>query len=268
MKNLLKTAITSTLLFSAINLAHAGLLVEVAQYYHDLPAETEGCYDTHNCPEIDISYVFTNQEWVNKIINQKVNGFITDTDSKTYQPIKRVDYALQVPVAVQKALDEFAKGQMIDESPLAYSTSVIPAYLGHAGSLELFKISGYDFYGGAHGLGFVVYPVLDSELKKEIDLDDLIVEGKKPALSKLVEAEFDKWIVGSDMDSNPADYKQSWAFSMTDNFTFSDKGLRFVYQPYAIAPYAAGMPELTVSYDKLNGIVKSKYLQAGQELVN
>lgn len=30
-----------------------------------------------------------------------------------------------------------------------------------------------------------------------------------------------------------------------------EKGVQFIYQPYEIAPYAAGMPEYTVSYDKI-----------------
>ena len=36
---------------------------------------------------------------------------------------------------------------------------------------------------------------------------------------------------------------------------FTDKGIMFVYNPYEIAPYAAGMPTFTIPYDKLKNLL-------------
>lgn len=47
---------------------------------------------------------------------------------------------------------------------------------------------------------------------------------------------------------------------MTDNATLNNEGIALTYQPYEIAPYAFGMPTLTVPYAKLKGIIKPEYL--------
>ncbi|MGI9340106.1 MAG: RsiV family protein [Psychrobacter sp.] len=42
--------------------------------------------------------------------------------------------------------------------------------------------------------------------------------------------------------------------------TLTDKGVDIRYQPYAIGPYAYGMPVLTIAYDNLTGILKPRFL--------
>ena len=47
---------------------------------------------------------------------------------------------------------------------------------------------------------------------------------------------------------------------LTDNFSFNKDGITFLYQPYAIGPYVMGMPELTIKYQDLKGVIKAEYL--------
>ncbi|WP_434352949.1 RsiV family protein [Psychrobacter sp. HD31] len=270
MKNHIKTLLSTSALFSTLflssNMAQAsGLLVNVQQYYHQLPdSVSDVCLKHDNCPTIEVSYINSTQPWINTLINQNVNQLIAG-DAK-YQPVSFVDYHVNVPKEVQTTLDNFAKSQIEDMSGsqgLPYSKSVEPAYLGHVGSLELFSIGGYDYFGGAHGMGFVFYSILDSDLKQEIGLDDILIANQKPVLSKLVEAEFDKWIIEQGM--TPSEHKAYWKFRLTNNVTFTPEGLSFLHQPYEVGPYAAGMPEFTVPYAKLKGVLKPKYLKLGKQ---
>ncbi len=268
-------AITATLcsigFCSLLNLAQAsGLLVEIDPYYYQLPKSvSDVCEKEDNCPEIEISYLNTSQPWINRIINQQINTLIAG--ESVYPAVMVEGHPPKMPTSVKLNLDNFATTQMehIAEGAVSipYSQSVVPRYLGHTGSLELFQIGGYDYFGGAHGIGFAFYQVLDSDIKKAVSLDDILLKAKKAELSKLVEAEFEKWLV-DEQGTTPEEHKEYWEFSLTDNVTFSDKGLSFLYQPYEIAPYASGMPEMTVSYDKLDGIIKAKYLLAGRQLAN
>lgn len=54
-------------------------------------------------------------------------------------------------------------------------------------------------------------------------------------------------------------YKETHPFEVSQVMYFDKKGIVFVYQPYQIASYAAGMPTLTLSYDKINHLLKPQY---------
>ncbi len=261
LKMIVAMAFTISALFMVTTLmpAQASLLVQEYPYHYQLPkAVLDNCNDNDNCPEIEVSYILTNHTWVDNIINQQVNKQIID-NKKIKTPPNQVTLKgdeLEVPTEIKNALDNFSKEQISSESSLSYSFSVHPNYLGHTGTLELFAITSYRYMGGAHGMGVVLYQVLDAKTQKMLTLDDILLKNKKEKLTKLVKAEFNKFLKERDTDPK-ADYVE---FAMTDNFTFTKDGLKFLYQPYEITPYAMGMPELTISYDKLKGVIKSEYI--------
>lgn len=267
MKFFLKMIFAMALIISALFMvttlipAQASLLVQEYPYNYQLPqAVLDNCNDNDNCPEIEVSYIVSNHAWVDKILNEQINKQIIDNEkvkTASNQVTLKGD-ELQVPQAIKNALDSFSKEQISSESSLAYSLEVTPQYLGHTGSLELFSINGYRYMGGAHGVGFVLYQVLNTETQKMISLDDILLSNKKEKLTKLAKAEFANFLKRADtsLEEN-ANYAE---FKLTDNFTFTKDGLRFLYQPYEITPYAMGMPELTISYDKLKGVIKSEYI--------
>ncbi len=220
------------------------------------------CEKQESCPEIEIKYIQSSQGWVDRIINQKVDASI-DSDIQ-HKPIIIEDYEIKVSNAVKTALDDFAKSQIEEESLMAYSLSATPSYLGHVGDLELFEVGGYLYTGGAHGIGHSEYVILDSKNKRQLKLDDLLVKGKKAKLNQLVEKHFDKWLMDNDLDVE--EHKATWEYKMTDNVTFGKTGLTFLYQPYEIGYYAMGMPEITVPYNQLHGIIQKKYLQPAMQL--
>jgi hypothetical protein len=50
------------------------------------------------------------------------------------------------------------------------------------------------------------------------------------------------------------------AYFKPGNFYLTDEGFVIYYQPYDIAPYAAGLPEFLIPYDQLAGILRSDIL--------
>ncbi len=264
LKMIFAMAVIISALFMVTTLipAQASLLVQEYPYNYQLPqAVLDNCNDNDNCPEIEVSYIVSNHAWVDKIINEQVNKQIIDNE-KVKTPPNQVTLKgdeLQVPQAIKNALDSFTKEQISSESSLAYSFNVQPNYLGHMGSLELFSINSYRYMGGAHGISFVLYQILDNKTQKVITLDDILLSNKKAKLTRLAKAEFAKFLQRADtsLEEN-SNYAE---FQLTDNFTFTKDGLRFLYQPYEITPYAMGMPEITIPYDKLNGVIKSEYMQ-------
>jgi hypothetical protein len=45
-------------------------------------------------------------------------------------------------------------------------------------------------------------------------------------------------------------------FILNDNFVLTQKGIKFLFNVYEIKPYTAGITELEIPYEKLNGILK------------
>lgn len=112
--------------------------------------------------------------------------------------------------------------------------------------------------GGAHGVGYAEYLMFDMDSKQQITLKDVLNSGQQTKFKALAYTEYKAWVKQSDNDIKT--FEQNWPFVMTDNAALTDKGITLTYQPYEIAPYAYGMPKLTVPYAKLKGIVKPKYL--------
>ena len=135
---------------------------------------------------------------------------------------------------------------------------VTPEYLGHVNDFELFEINSYVFTGGAHGMPYSEYLVFDQQTKKQIQLTDMLQPNKKSRFKALAYDAYKDWV--KTVDEDAASYEKSWPFTLSENVTLTDKGIDIRYQHYAIGPYAYGMPVLSIPYDKLDGIIKPRFI--------
>lgn len=245
--------------------AQAATLIYNTDYLeYSLPeAVSEACLSKDNCPEVHIQYLATNHAWMNTIVNDLVNELATDGRDLSAPASESVKSKPKSAAAVKTSLDEFTQSQMADlpaDSMLHYSIDVQPEYLGHVGDFELFEVSSYLYLGGAHGMPYVEYVVLDSQNKRRLDLDDLLIAAAKPKFEALAYDAYKNWV--KDFTNDVAEYEKNWPFSMTDNVSLNDQGVVLKYQSYAIAPYASGQPELVIPYNKLAGVLRPQYLSA------
>lgn len=249
--------------FLSVPVQAADLVYDSSYLYYTLPETvTETCYSRkdYNCPEITIKYANSSQEWINNTINNRINQLLPELQTGYGAESKNKPKKLSEE-GVKKLLDNFAKSQIkdIDEgSSLNYQFEVEPRYLGHVGSVELFEISSYVYLGGAHGVGYAEYLMFDMDSKRQIKLKDVLNPGQQTKFKALAYTEYKNWV--KQLDNDNEDFERNWPFAMTNNAMLTDKGITLTYQPYEIAPYAYGMPKLTVPYAKLIGIVKPKYL--------
>lgn len=248
--------------------ANASTMISATDYLeYELPQSIQDkCYEKNNCPDIEVKYLKTNQNWINDIVNARVNNIVINS-----QPSESAVNKSTSTEAAKLAIDAFAKSQFADlpaDVPWSYQLMVKPDYLGHikrshvqlgqTEDLELFEINSYVFTGGAHGMPFSEYLIFDPNTKTQITLADLLEQGQQPYFEALAYDAYKNWVKTVDNDINS--YEQSWPFTLSDNVTLTDKGIDIRYQHYAIGPYAYGMPVLTISYSKLNGIIKPQFL--------
>lgn len=254
------TVFSSAVFLSTISLyANASTLISTMEYLdYVLPKNIqERCAERENCPEIEVSYLKTNHQWINDITNARIDNLVVNSKPSESPPTKIKSSQAQVKAAI----DDFVTAQFIDlpdDSVFVYSLMVTPDYLGHVDNFELFEINAYIFTGGAHGMPFSEYSIFDATTKKQIQLADMLQVGQKSRFKALAYNAYKKWVktVADDVSS----YEESWPFTLSDNVTLTDKGIDIRYQHYSISPYAYGMPVLSIPYSQLNGIIKPYFI--------
>lgn len=115
--------------------------------------------------------------------------------------------------------------------------------------------------GMAHGMNGSQFINWDNDAGKVLGLDDLLESGGRQGYLQALRAAHARWL-----DDNPAarddpeTYARIWPFQPTDNVALTDQGLLVKYQPYQIAPYSSGQPELLIPYAQLKGILRPRFL--------
>jgi hypothetical protein len=111
--------------------------------------------------------------------------------------------------------------------------------------------------GAAHGMEARTWLTFDQKQKKLLQLDDVLVPGQREALKRKLYAQYQQQVqaLGLFEGIKYAD------FADFDGWWLDAYGqLHVQYGQYAIAPYAAGHPELTLDRDALKGIVRPGWL--------
>ncbi|UWX58542.1 DUF3298 and DUF4163 domain-containing protein [Chlorobaculum sp. MV4-Y] len=116
----------------------------------------------------------------------------------------------------------------------------------------------YAFTGGAHGMSVTQYLVFDTATGRLRGLKDLFRPGFEATLDKLIERRF-RQMRGLSA-SDPLNGEKGGLFenkiTHNNNFAVTGSGIRFLFNQYDIAPYAAGQISVDLSFDDLKGILK------------
>ncbi|AFM04313.1 Protein of unknown function (DUF3298) [Bernardetia litoralis DSM 6794] len=119
------------------------------------------------------------------------------------------------------------------------------------------SFSNYQYLGGAHGMYGENFLVIDIKNGKEIRLSDIFDKQSLATLEKKMIKKAYTYTGFEDAKSlQDAGYLVD-KIEVTENFSLNAKGITFVYQPYEIAPYAAGMPEFLFTWEELKDLMKT-----------
>lgn len=137
-----------------------------------------------------------------------------------------------------------------------YSLTQINIIYNKNGYIQLGEfIQGYS--GGAHGNyseGDLIY---DMNHQRLIDLSD-ITTMDSVHLQKLIEAQFRK-----DHGLAPTDSLNTMLFDNhlppNENFSFTQQGIQFTYNPYEVASFATGFIYVFISYEQLKGTLVPEF---------
>lgn len=117
-----------------------------------------------------------------------------------------------------------------------------------------------NYIGGAHGSSAQQYINFELASKKVLNLEAILQQGKRKALSDVVHKQFQAWVKETQPDMDLKLYEDLWSFKLSDNFYLSPQGLILQYGEYEIGPYVVGLPRFTVPYAELSEIIKPQYI--------
>lgn len=115
--------------------------------------------------------------------------------------------------------------------------------------------------GMAHGITGTQFLIWRNDLQRAVTLDNLLLPGARPAFDAALQKAHTKWLGNNPAaQEDPGNFRRLWPFVSSDNAALTDTGVVVKYQPYEIAPYSSGQPELLIPYSELKGILRPEYL--------
>ena len=115
-----------------------------------------------------------------------------------------------------------------------------------------YTITDYSYTGGAHGMNTETNLVFSLETEDRLGLEDIFREDSMSALPGLLM----KHVSEAFEDPSDSGYLLVTDIPATENFSISDSGITFIYNPYEIAAYAAGIIRITIPWDELQDILR------------
>jgi len=198
-----------------------------------------------------ISYPLFNDEKVNQFVETKIK--LTADSGKNYKTYN--EYATDFI----KGYDNFRKSEKDYPQTwfLDINAKVVKQKPGYLSLLNTYV----NYSGGAHPNSVFIYLNYNPATHQEILLDSLIQPGSLPKLTAVAEKIFRK----NEKLSPTASLKDGYffdkdTFKLNDNFTITDQGLMFLYNPYEIKAYAYGKTELVIPFSELKEIAKPNSL--------
>lgn len=200
-----------------------------------------------NCAQIKVDYLrFSNDALLSTELEQRLFSLAGDTTT----------------------LDDFAQsffGEARDvraEYPhiAPYNAQLTAKIVADHDDLLVIELGGYIFTGGAHGLPFTRYMVIDQRTRRVVGLDDMLIDGQHQAFNTALAQAHGRWLEDIGQDET---FAENWPLSPNDNAAPMNDDMVVKYDVYYIAPYALGQPELHIPYNELEGILEPRYLPSG-----
>lgn len=187
--------------------------------------------EIEGCVRFDLQTVDSNIDWINQYF------------------IERIQHT--EPVAFTKVTQKNPKKG--DEPHYLDQRFMKVEFVGQHAHLATFalKISNLARSKNA-SLKHVEYINFDLKQKKRLALSQLLLNGGEQKLLNAMYRANTQWVNTKN--------KQQQQLKLSDNYYFDRSGLVMVYPAGELAPAAAGMPELKVSYADLNEVLRPEYL--------
>ena len=124
------------------------------------------------------------------------------------------------------------------------------------------EVSGYVYHGGANGMDYTGYINWNLKKNRPVTLDNILDSGYRKPLTLIAEKLFrknEKLSDTSSLNNSRTYFFKDGKFSLPDNYSLTNYGIKFLYNVSTIKPYAAGKTILLVPYDHIRPLIKPRF---------
>lgn len=122
------------------------------------------------------------------------------------------------------------------------------------GRIVSFEVSNYSYTGGAHPNTYIRLLSFDTDEGAPLNWGGIIRDSTR--LLDLAEDFFRRERdIGPEVDLRSRGFFQDQPFQLPENYAPVERGVYFFYNPYEVAPYAAGPTEFIIPYESLRGVL-------------
>lgn len=160
----------------------------------------------------------------------------------------------QIDSFVASAPDSLETPHWQAELDINYSSSVFPP------NIACFKFDEYTFTGGAHGMTTVTTLNFNMQTHRLLQLSDLFERRTKVAdtLSVIARAEL-RQNLGEMLNEEIVDLGTEPKLANFSRFMLAPRDLVIFFEPYAVAPYAAGVQVVSIPLDRLAKLLRPEF---------
>lgn len=157
-----------------------------------------------------------------------------------------IAYEKELSLEVQEMADSIGDYNV----PRYFTTSVVQEIAYMDGKYLSFCQQGYDFWGGAHGMPYWTGYTFDLQTGKRLMISD-VIDNSEEELKDIVTEYFAEMINESPESfwSDAIESVREWT-SLESSFYLTEEGMKFYFEPYALASYAAGFQAVVIPYDE------------------
>ncbi|GAB5418936.1 MAG: hypothetical protein Crog4KO_00830 [Crocinitomicaceae bacterium] len=222
----------------AYNLEHTDSTLSQIDYQYYTPQFSSGVMDS------------TYKDSVNARIAELASMESPEFETQLLGPL--TDYYFE------RVVNDFTVDEEDDSNDMnMYQWSMEMAFdIDESKEYVVLSTNAWSYTGGAHGNGYSFYEYFSKKTGVEFGIEYFAIE--MDALLTIAEKKFRSQ---QDIEEGVSlDEAGFWfeddSFHLSQNFYFRGDELVFLYNSYEIAPYAAGVIELTIPLEELEGIVR------------
>ncbi|MFU2059252.1 DUF3298 domain-containing protein [Avibacterium volantium] len=183
--------------------------------------------------KVSVSMPETHIEWLDELLRQYWGRYI-QYEKGNEEPKLTAITQDQLKKSLEQIYQEYRE-EILTEGTIGKDFSISPYYLGQRQNWLGFRVSIYNYGGGAHGFNMSHYLNVDVQQKSLITLEKLVAQENQAALLDAL------WkIYTQDLAKGEEPFTSRDLFYISPEFYFDQEGVHFVYPPYALNSYAEG----------------------------
>ncbi|WP_150540301.1 RsiV family protein [Actinobacillus vicugnae] len=199
----------------------------------------------------------TGFDWLDNLLAKQILISYQPTDSKIDRNLITGDELTLLKTRLEKDYQENLESLKAGGT-LGISRTAETIYLGQRHNIVTFFQNYDDYTGGAHSNYYTKYFNIDVNKKRIILLDDLLSPAKQVELSAMLWGYYEDHYQ-PDENGQRETFTSKQDFYVSEDFLFTDDGVRFIYPPYALGSFAEGEISLTVPWYEVNQLLNTEY---------